>query len=282
MVSSLLLLAACGDGTMEEGNTDVEPDETELTEEPEQVENPEETGNTAADSHLMDGLVDEMTFMDEYGLQAWEDYQAMIADVTYGEVTILNEENADYSTIEGTTSDEMTERIEGLDLREEVVNDIIEVSDIEYMTFYRYPAKEGSELSEVSDFLSEITLYYVEDQLMFSSITPGLYSVELNNLPSTDDLMRLLTIGEIEEIDPRVYTVSEMKINGSLIQQTMTPAMHMDEEGNEVIMAFYFFTHGEDILQYAYLPFEMVSQDFPTNSVLLYQQMIPEIQSLEL
>ena len=62
----------------------------------------------------------------------------------------------------------------------------------------------------------------------------------------------------------------------------MIPAMLVNEEGTEELMAFYFFTHGEDIIQYAYIPFQMVSQSFPDNSILLYQQIIPEIAAMNL
>lgn len=155
-----------------------------------------------------------------------------------------------------------------------------QLSDFEEMHHYRYPPASDGNYTEVADFFSEISIYYVEDTIMYSAITPGYYEVELNNLPDVETLMSFLKVSEIEEIDPRVYTVAQMTINGENIQQVMIPASGLDQEGNDQVMAFYFFTQGEDIVQYAYLPFQMVAQDFPTNSVILYQQVLPELENL--
>lgn len=76
--------------------------------------------------------------------------------------------------------------------------------------------------------------------------------------------------------------MAELKINQQMVHQLMTPALFINEEGTEELMAFYFFTHGEEIIQYAYLPFQMVSQSFPDNSIILYQQIIPEIATMNL
>lgn len=293
-LSGVFLLAACGGEETTESDTDTEvvDSEEEVVEEPvaeetEDVKEPEaepdEVSDESADaSHTFDPLVAEDNFIEVYADQAWKDYKAVVADVGYGEVTILNQENPDFSEIEGTSSGEIEERFNALNVRDEVFIDTVEMNESEQLHFHRYPAEEGSEYSEISDFLAEIAFYYVEDNLMFTSITPGLYSLELGNLPEASELMTYLTLSEIQALDPQVFTIGEMKINGNNIQQIMIPATHVNEEGIEETLAFYFFTYGEDILYYAYIPFELVSQDFPTNSVAIYQQFIPELEQIDL
>lgn len=134
----------------------------------------------------------------------------------------------------------------------------------------------------MSDFLAELTFYYIEDNLVFSAITPGLYQVELNDLPDVNLLTSFTTLSDLNTMNTQVFTIAELKVNDYPIHQMMIPALFINEEGNEELMAFYFFTHGEDILQYAYLPFKMFSQSFPDNSILLYQQIIPEIAQMDL
>lgn len=271
LLAGFLLLTACDNST---------PD-TETEETPEEINTEEiEKDDMASATHLFDELVDGTTFTEEYGLQAWEDYKAIVESISLAESTILNDENATADDLDGAPTSEVEGRFVDLDLRGDVFTDEVELSETEKMNFYRYPPEETSDYTEVADFLAEITFYYVSDNLMFSSVTPGFYTVEVDNLPSTQDLMAMVTVSEIEAIDPRIYTVAEMQVDGRRIQQVMTPAIHIDENGNEELMAFYLFADGEDLLQYAYIPFEMVSQDFPTNSVLLFYQIIPEIQGL--
>src|SRR5699024_8273978 len=176
--------------------------------------------------------------------------------------------------------EEIQEEVDSIVEREDVFQDEVEVSENEILTFYRYPPAEDSEYKETAQFLAELTFYYADNNLMFSSITPGYYSVEMDNLPTANDLMTLMTVSEIENLNPKVYTISEMQINDDKIQQVMIPAMNVNEEGSEELLAFYFFTRDENIIQYAYLPFSMVSQDFPTNSILLFYQLIPKIENL--
>lgn len=298
-LSGIFLLAACGGEETAEPDTDAEvvDNAEEVVEEPiaeetqelvepveeDSEENPAEVSEVSADaSHTFDPLIAEDNFIEVHANQAWKDYKSVVADVDYGEVTILNQENPDFSEIEGTSSGEIEERFNALNVRDEVFIDTIEMNESEHLHFHRYPAKAGSEYSDISDFLAEITFYYVEDNLMFTSITPGLYSLELGNLPEASELTTYLTLSEIEALNPQVFTISEMKINGNNIQQIMIPATHVNEEGLEETLAFYFFTYGEDILYYAYIPFELVSQDFPSNSVAIYQQFIPEIEQMDL
>lgn len=239
----------------------------------------EQASNT---DYPLTGLVNEKTFVDTYALQAWEDYQEVISLVTYGDITAINVEEQDFSGVEGVSKAEVDDRLASLDLRDDVYMEQVEVSDIEFIDYYRYPAEEDSDYSEISAFLAELSFYYLDDNLMFSSITPGFYEVELNDLPEADVLTSFFTVEEIEEIDPQVFTIAEMNINGKLIRQIMIAATHVNDEGVDEPLAFYYFTHNEDIIQYAYLPFEMVMQSFPDYSLMLYQELLPTIQELEL
>lgn len=272
--SSLFLLAACD----KKETTDPDPDEPVV--EGTNGQGEEVVPDQKPPAHLYENLVDETTFTEKEGLQAWEDYKAIIKDVNLGEISLINKENPNFDELNGTTSGEIQDQIDTIGISEEVFQDEVEVSDDEKLSFYRYPPAEDSEYAETAQFLSELTFYYADDNLMFSSITPGFYSVEMNDLPSAKDLMSVMTISEIEEFNPKVYTIAEMQINDEKIHQVMIPAMEVNEEGSEELMAFYFFTMDEDVIQYAYLPFEMVSEDFPTHSILLYYQIIPEIENL--
>lgn len=272
-LSSLFLLTACDEGK----TTETDPEEEPVVEETNGNSEVTETNNS---THTYNNLVDETTFTEEYGFQAWEDYKVITDDVTLGEINLINMEEPNFEELNGTTSEEIQERVDSIGVREDIFQDEVEVSEKEKMTFYRYPPATDSEYKETADFLAELTFYYADDNLMFSSITPGFYSVEMNDVPAANDLMMLMTVSEIEELSPKIFTIAEMQINDEKIQQVMIPAMNVNEEGSEELMAFYFFTKEENIIQYAYLPFEMVSQDFPTHSILLYYQLIPELENL--
>lgn len=295
-LSSFLLLVACDMNSVEEDTdsqnekdtsiTEVEKEnstENEANEESnDSKESYDDTTPTTNETHLLANFVNDQTFMDPYALEAWDDYQEIVADAEYGDITLVQTETPDISKLNGSSFNEMEGRFNSLDLREDVYIEQVAINEQEELYFYRYPAEEESDLSEVSDFLAELTFYYIEDNLVFSAITPGLYQVELNDLPDVNLLTSFTTLSDLNTMNTQVFTIAELKVNDYPIHQMMIPALFINEEGNEELMAFYFFTHGEDILQYAYLPFEMVSQSFPDNSILLYQQIIPEIAQMDL
>lgn len=295
-LSSFLLLVACDMNSVEEDTdsqnekdtsiTEVEKEnstENEANEESnDSKESYDDTTPTTNETHLLANFVNDQTFMDPYALEAWDDYQEIAADADYGDITLVQTETPDISKLNGSSFNEMEGRFNSLDLREDVYMEQVAINEQEELYFYRYPAEEESDLSEVSDFLAELIFYYIEDNLVFSAITPGLYQVELNDLPDVNLLTSFTTLSDLNTMNTQVFTIAELKVNDYPIHQMMIPALFINEEGNEELMAFYFFTHGEDILQYAYLPFEMVSQSFPDNSILLYQQIIPEIAQMDL
>lgn len=292
VLSSAILLMGCDMTGSEEtpttedntgGDTDVPVEEVVDTPE-EDVEDPvaEVEEPATGGSHMLVNLINEGTFVEPSALQAWSDYQSVVEDATYGEITLLNEETVDFSQLDGDSKEDIDGRFESIGLRDDVYIETANVSDTEFLDYYRYPAEPESEYSETSDFLAELAFYYVDGNLMFSSITPGFYMLEMNNLPDAANLTTFLEVSEIEAIDPQVYTVAEMKINGNLIRQVMIPASNVNEEGTEEMLAFYFFIHDETIVQYAYLPFETVMQSFPDYSVMVYQQLIPTLTELDI
>ena len=295
-LSSFLLLVACDMNSVEEDTDSQNEKDTSITEVEKEnstkneaneesndsKESSDDTTPTTNETHLLANFVNDQTFMDPYALEAWDDYQEIVADAEYGDITLVQTETPDISKLNGSSFNEVEGRFNSLDLREDVYMEQVAINEQEELYFYRYPAEEESDLSEVSDFLAELTFYYIEDNLVFSAITPGLYQVELNDLPDVNLLTSFTTLSDLNTMNTQVFTIAELKVNDYPIHQMMIPALFINEEGNEELMASYFFTHGDDILQYAYLPFEMVSQSFPDNSILLYQQIIPEIAQMDL
>lgn len=290
VLTTAILLMGCNADTTEEAPAPEEAADGEaLTEEI--VDVPKEVNDdpaaeveepTAGGNHTLTNLINEGTFVEPSALQAWSDYQSVVENATYGEITLLNAETVDFSQLDGDSKEDIDGRFESIGLGDDVFIETANVSETEFLDYYRYPAEPDSAYSETSDFLAELAFYYVDGNLMFSSITPGFYMLEMNNLPDAANLTTFLQVSEIEAIDPQVYTVAEMKINGKLIRQVMIPAANVTEEGTEEILAFYFFIHEDTIIQYAYLPFETVMQSFPDYSVMVYQQLIPAIAELDI
>lgn len=276
LISSVFLLVGCDTETAEDNPVP----EAEMVEEV--ADTPEVDEPATASHHPLTNLINDGTFVEPYALQSWVDYQYVVEGATYGEITLLNEPTVDFTALEGDSKEVIDGRFESIELREDVYIETANVSDTEFLDYYRYPAEENSQYSETSDFLAELAFYYVDGNLMFSSITPGFYMLDINNLPNAADLTAFLEVSEIEAIDPQIYTIAEMKINGNIIRQVMVPATNVTEDGTEEMLAFYFFIHDETILQYAYLPFETVMQSFPDYSVMVYQQLIPTIAGLDI
>lgn len=286
LLSSLIVLSACD--TPDEVS-EIEVEETTVDEEEREVDVPEieeesevdvdrieqvddaEENDGESTQHIFTNLVDAETFSNEHGYGAWEEYQTILNQVTISELLLEGDLN-------GSSSAEVDDMVYEGTNEEELVKDVVDVTETEQMVIYRYPADE--EMSEMADYLAEITFYFFEDHLIFTAITPGFYSVDLDGLPSTDELSQLMTVSEVEALDSKVFTVAEMVVFDEAMHQTMVPAMGVDEEGNEVISAFYFFTRGEDIIQFAHLPFDQPSLDFPTYSLLLYQEIIANLEEI--
>lgn len=217
--------------------------------------------------HVFEGIVEEADFSNNQGYKAWTDYTTVVKEYTLGDY--LAPEMGVGSTPEEIDSlmDPEIERVE------------VDVSDTQKMVLYRYPDKEGGEFSETSSFLAEISFYFVEDHLLLSSITPGYFSADITGAPEMDVLMSLLTVTELEKLRPEVFTVAEVMVNGKPLRQVLVSAQPLPDQTDAILNAFYFFIDGDQILHYAYLPFDNVSQDFPTSSILIYNSFFDEMAS---
>lgn len=292
LVSSFILVSACdspdevSEIEVEETIVEDEDRERSIPEPADEAEAEAETHSDAADEedeeinypvsersgdHVFMSLVDLGNFTNELGDEAWDDYQSIVDQVTISELSLEGVMNA-------SSSGEVDAIFNTVSSKDNRVKDVIDVTEDEQMVIYRYPAHDSSD--DIPEYVAELSFYYFEDQLIFSSITPGFYSVDLEGLPSTEDLSQLMTVSEIEALNSKVYTVAEMVVLGERLHQIMVPAMGVDEEGHEVVSAFYFFTREEDIIQFAYLPFELTSIDFPTYSILLYQEIISSLEGI--
>ena len=207
--------------------------------------------------HKFDDLVNETTFSNEHGYEAWTDYKEVRSQYTLGDMN--DTETVDGSSVEEIDAimDEDLERFE------------VDLSETDKMVFYRYPDEEGGEFSDISDFLAEIGFYFIEDNLVYSSVTPGYYNVSLEGLHEFDVLSNITAVSDILELDAPVYTVSEMKYDGELFEQAMIPMQPLADQA-VMLNAFYFLTVDEEVRQYAYLPFEMAGQDFSTYGFMVF------------
>lgn len=164
-IASFLLLTACTTNSTDEP-TETDAEATEVEEripveyegEEESAQDPViETNQTVSHSHLFKDFVNEKTFVDSYALEAWDDYQEVVADAEYGDITFVQSENPDLSQLEGSSFSEMETLFEGLELREDVYREEVAINETETLYFYRYPAEAESGFSEVSDFLAKLT-----------------------------------------------------------------------------------------------------------------------------
>lgn len=217
--------------------------------------------------HVFEGIVEEADFSNDQGYKAWTDYTAIVKEYTLGDY--LAPEKGEGSTAEEIDSlmDSEIERVE------------VDISDTQKMVLYRYPDKEGGEFSETSSFLAELSFYFVENHLLLSSITPGYFSADVSGAPDMDVLMSLLTVEELEKLKPEVFTVAEVMVNQKLLRQVLVPAQPLPDQTDTILNAFYFFIEDDQILHYAYLPFDKVSEDFPTSSILIYNSFFDEMAS---
>lgn len=268
LASSLLLVAGCRNGAKEASSSSVSETEESVSsmsmEESESVEidsvssEESESVATTPGTHVFSEMITQNTFSNEHGYEAWEVYQTVIENYQLSDYM-------DPADTTGSTVDEIDALFDPAIMREEV-----DISEEQKMVLYRFPDEEGGEFSEISMFLSEIAFYFLNDHLVFSSITPGFYEVSLTDAEEFDVLGNLYTVEELVALEPQVFTVSEVKVEGEVLRQTMVPAQPLPDQTDVMLNAMYFFVSGEDILHYSVVPFEQVSQDFPTNSILIF------------
>jgi len=161
-LSIVLVLVGCNTSNSEDGeSTAVEPvnedaEETDANVESIDTDEPdasgEETTNQSSD-HVFVNLVDETTFMDEEGLEAWEDYQFMLSQATIADYIIEGQSS-------GSSMEEVDAVFQSIEDRDHVIREEVELSNDEKLVLYRYTVDETSDYSDVADFLVELTYYY--------------------------------------------------------------------------------------------------------------------------
>lgn len=273
LASSIFMLGACGrTGTgkeqMSHSSEDHLKSETDISVASSSKEESSSSSVTSESSippeispvtnHVFGKLVKERDFSNSFGYKAWEDYVRITQEYQLGNYRNPEERTGSSSAEIEALMDENIEKAE------------VEITDQEKMILYRYPDEEGGEFSEQSSFLAEITFYFVNDQLVFSSVTPGYFSVEVQAAQSPETLMNLFTVEELAKLNPQIFTIAEVNVKGELLRQIMVPGQPVEGQEDVLLNAFYFFIREEEILHYAYVPFEKVSPDFPTSSILLY------------
>lgn len=261
-----LLLAACGSESREESSASQVEDtavETELdndsTETIESSAHYEVTDVNSFDEHMFENLINITTFTIDQGFEAWTEYKKVTSQYKVSDISVAED------LFDGSSSAEIDEMMGNHSERGEV-----ELSDREKMVFYRYAVEPPAEEGGMPTHLAEITFYFIDDHLMSSSITPGFYSVELNTAQKTETLATLLSVEQVKELNPQVFTVAEMNLNGETIRQLMISSQPLEDQTDSAVNAFYFFTLGDEIIYYAALPFMNVAQDFPTSSVQMF------------
>lgn len=133
-LSSFLLLVACDMNSVEEDTDSQNEKDTSITEVEKEnsteneankesndsKESSDDTTPTTNETHLLANFVNDQTFMDPYALEAWDDYQEIVADAEYGDITLVQTETPDISKLNGSSFNEMEGRFNSLDLREDV------------------------------------------------------------------------------------------------------------------------------------------------------------------
>lgn len=258
-VCALALLVGCNTTEGEENSRESQSSAIET------IESSSETSTSEVEPvaddvslNVLDPIVNETNFSNEYGYQAWLDYLA--AGEQYQMADIFDIENTTGSSsaeIDALFDDEI-ERVEAA------------VNENEKMVFYRYSDAPDGPYSEVSSFLAELTFYFMDDQLVFSAITPGLYTVSPTDALPMDQLTIMTSLAELEEAQPQIYTIAEMNVEGTTLRQVMVSSQPPADQEDVLLTALYYFIVDEEIIHYASLPFMNVSQDFPSGSVSLY------------
>lgn len=295
VMAGVVLLAGCGadaqENPEEHSSTTIEgtDSDSELIEDAELNDNASDlseeidTEDTAAESEeelsenqnmplnvtAFDSLIDEETFTNEGGYQAWMDYKEITSAYTLGDLTGSTEDA-------GSTLEEMDQLIEEVLDRDDVIRDVIEITETDKMIFYRYPLSEES-----TDRSAELSFYYIEDELMFSSITPSFYSVDITSASTYEELTTLITLDEILEREPEVFTVAQVNLYGDVFNQLMVASQSPAGEEEGSVSAFYFITMGEAIVQYATVPFLETAQDFATYSVMVFSDFVSTLNSMQ-
>lgn len=214
-------------------------------------------------------MIQDDTFTNEIGYGAWEDYLEVTENYTLREYT-----NPDDT---GSTSEE----IEDL-MPDNLEKNEADFSDTVHMVVYRYPDDEMyNDAAGEPSMMAEISFIFENDQLIFSSITPGYYEADISNLETLETLGQFTSIEEVAAGDPDVFTLAEINHHGYVFQQLMISAAPTDDYPGSAATAAYVIFLGDNVIQMIAYPFMDASQDFPSYSYLIYNTFIENLAALE-
>lgn len=267
-------------GTETESQTEItESDETTTDTDPETLDTTLEgtealipaTGTIDFDTRGTDylDLITEDTFTNEIGYGAYEDYLELTEEYDLRNYTDSGDTGSSPEDIETMMPD-------GLEKNE------ADFSDSIHMVVYRYPDEElYNEAAGEPSMMAEISFIFEDDALIFSSITPGFYEVDISNIDTLDTIGQFTFMNEVSGIDPEVFTLSEINHHGYIFQQVMISAAPIDDHPGSVATAAYIIFLGDDVMQMIAYPFMEASQDFPSYSYFVYNMFIENLAALE-
>lgn len=204
-------------------------------------------------------LVKEDTFTNEIGQGVWEKYQQMTEDYEMKDVFKPEDSGSTRAEIEDMMSDM------------ELEPDSLDMEGGYTLIIYHFPDDELAHDNGDPFIMADVTYVFdPEDNLIYSSIAPGYYEVELSDAPTADGISQVSTMSELSEShDPEVFTIGEMVINEATITQTMIP---VDSEDNT--LGLYIYALGDSIIYSNGDLFFTVGADFPTYSFMYFQELV--------
>ena len=188
-----------------------------------------------------DPLIVDNLFMDSDQNDAWIHYKEVTKYYTL-EVS----ENLDGS---GSTAHEITEMmtdIAGKDI--DLAYD--QYSDGTEMLQLVYPLDTSEEERQRQNYSSAITFYFMDNQLIFSSLTPNVFILREDDLYDIEEtyfnVTKLEDLTELTPI-PQVFGVSEYNYFGELLRQVLIPTLP-DQEWTDDETGMISFIFYEDIV----------------------------------
>lgn len=215
-----------------------------------------------------DELVSDTLFFNASSEEAWNHYKEITKLYTLGDTEALDGN--------GSTSDEVEEMMAS------IVDEPIELDEAEYedgteMLTLVYPLDSSEEDKERRNVLGAIYFYFMEDELVFSALTPTTYLLDEDRLYDIEE--DLLSIGHLDELKalnplPQVFGVSEYNFHGEHLRQILlATAPHPDLTSDETGMLSFIFYEAivADVLAGR---FEVVSQNnFADSSYVTFRDL---------
>lgn len=226
---SIFLLVSCGADVQETSDIETTENIEELKIEELEVEESEETAevNTYPIENFDEFVVDHM-FEAEIGNQAWEDYKRITNEYMLGEEALLDKT--------GNTPEEITDLMDNI-VDESVVVDTSELTqnNIEHLTYY-YGADTLEEASAI------ISFYFIEDELIYSAIVPGVYTLNKPTYEIDEDFSSIKNLDELKAFEPlpQVFGISEYTNDGQIYRALQVAASNPSTEDQSSLNVFMF------------------------------------------